>query len=350
MRTSLHLLMLTFSFSFAFLLLPNRLNLYDNKLTGDLPAEIGDLVSLTSFDISQNNLQGSIPPSFSNLSGLVSLSAHNSNFGGSLPAFDNLPNLNDLDLGYNSFEGTIPDTFLSGVSSKAESISVSLEFNTLSGDIPIGLKDFDKMVLHLEGNQVSGIPSTLCENQGWMDGEVGNVPSDSRCDAILCASGSWNEFGKATSDSPCIPCPTSSFFGQVFCGNEKSSREKEILDQFFVSTGGRYWSKLHDNWLRPGVPLCSREGVHCAGDESKNEDVLELRLNGFGLRGTIPSEIWELPKLRKLGLTENPVAISFEGIESATALIVLQTSQCQIRSLNGIEKAPNKLAEVHLAR
>jgi hypothetical protein len=73
-------------------------------------------------------------------------------------------------------------------------------------------------------------------------------------------------------------------------------------------------------------------------------------MNRFGLRGTIPSEIWELSHARQLAFTNNEVAVSFEGIEKATALKVLKLSMCHIRSLEGIENVSSGLSELHLAK
>jgi Leucine-rich repeat (LRR) protein len=186
-----------------------------------------------------------------------------------------------------------------------------------------------------------------------MEGELGKIPVESRCSAILCPPLTWNEFGKATSDSnsTCLPCDTNpTLFGQVTCGEVKTSREKEILDKIFAATGGRYWTKPHDNWMRPGVPICSREGIFCGGGALSNEGVLDIKLGGFGLRGEIPAELWEFSNLRALILTDNAVGIGFSGIENVQGLRVLKCSACQIRSLTGLRNAPPKLAEVHLAR
>lgn len=183
-----------------------------------------------------------------------------------------------------------------------------------------------------------------------MEGEVGQVAKELRCNAILCPPGTWNEYGKETAAGACKECPgNTDLFGQVECGGTNaSSREKEILDKLFVETGGRYWNKTHENWQKPGVPICQREGVSCFNADD-NEGVRELRMNGFGLRGTIPKEIWELTDARQLAFTNNPVDVNFDGIEKATGLIVLKLSSCHLRTLEGLGNAPQSLKELHLA-
>ena len=196
---------------------------------------------------------------------------------------------------------------------------------------------------------IFSLPQTICEHSGWMDGEVGRVAEASKCNAILCPPLTWNENGKATDSSVCKDCPENdSLYGQTFCSSAPENRERQILDKLFSMTGGPYWSKGHDNWLRPGVPICQREQVNCFNSDA-DEGVREILLNGFGLRGTIPSDIWDLPSARELAFTNNAVDVSFEGIEKATALRTLKLSQCHLRTLQGIGNAPSRLTELHIA-
>ena len=180
-----------------------------------------------------------------------------------------------------------------------------------------------------------------------MDGEVGRVVEAMKCDAILCPPLTWNNNGKATNSSACKDCPENdSLYGQTLCSSAPENQERQILDKLFAMTGGR--TRAHDNWLRPGVPICQREQVNCF-DGNADEGVREILLNGFGLRGTVPSEIWSLPSARELAFTNNAVDVSFQGIEKATALQTLKLSHCHIRSLDGLGKATNRLTELHLA-
>jgi hypothetical protein len=182
-----------------------------------------------------------------------------------------------------------------------------------------------------------------------MDGEVGQLAEESKCNAILCPPLTWNENGKEISASSCKECAENeSLFGQTTCGQSQSSREREILDKLYSMTGGRYWTHAHDNWLRPGLPICQREGINCASDDS-DEGVREILMNGFGMRGTIPTEIWELPIARELAFTNNAVDVSFHGIENATALRTLKLSQCHLRTLYGLGNATTSLSELHIA-
>jgi hypothetical protein len=185
-----------------------------------------------------------------------------------------------------------------------------------------------------------------------MDGEVGRLDEGSRCNAILCPPGTSSSFGKETAESTCTECAENTdLYGQVGCGETDGEQfwEKAILDKFFSMTGGRYWNRAHANWLKPGVPICQREGVGCFNPDD-NFGVRELDMNAFGLRGTVPNDIWKLTDARLFSFTDNPVDVTFDGIEQATSLIVLKLSNCHLRTLDGLGNVSKKLLELHLAR
>ncbi|XP_034711252.1 receptor-like protein EIX2 isoform X2 [Vitis riparia] len=96
-----------------------------NKLIGEIPIEVTDLVELVSLNLSRNNLIGSIPTTI-----------------GQLKLLD------FLDLSQNQLNGRIPDT----LSQIADLSVLDLSNNTLSGKIPLGtqLQSFDASTY--EGN------------------------------------------------------------------------------------------------------------------------------------------------------------------------------------------------------
>lgn len=197
-------------------------------------------------------------------------------------------------------------------------------------------------------SSTNSIPPQLCNKTDWMHGHVGEV----RCDAILCPPKSWNIYGKQTAGRTCRPCELNvSFYGQTHCGDEASSvltDEKAILDSLFARTGGLYWTKNHSKWLDPDAPICSREGIVCATAKG-HSNVLEIDLSNFGLRGVVSSDIWQLPTLRQLKFSNNAISIEFNGIEKASSLMSLKLTDCHLRQLDGLRKAPSSLKEIHLA-
>lgn len=72
-----------------------NLNLSGNHLIGGIPDSIGDLVSLESFDLSRNELSGKIPTSISFLTSLSHLNLSYNNFWGRIPTGNQLQTLDD---------------------------------------------------------------------------------------------------------------------------------------------------------------------------------------------------------------------------------------------------------------
>ena len=61
------------------------LNLSKNQLSGEIPAELGNLANLTSLSLKSNQLSGSIPPELAELSNLVVLDLAQNQLSGDLP-------------------------------------------------------------------------------------------------------------------------------------------------------------------------------------------------------------------------------------------------------------------------
>lgn len=78
-----------------------------NRLTGNIPNEIGNLYKLKTIDFDLNfGLTGSIPRDIGNLTGLKTIKVRGNGLTGSIPVeFSNLSYLNMLSLSYNQLEG-----------------------------------------------------------------------------------------------------------------------------------------------------------------------------------------------------------------------------------------------------
>ena len=117
-------------------------------MSGEIPAELGNLPNLEDLNLSDNQLSGEIPAELANLSNLEDLDLSFNQLSGEIPAeLGNLPNLGFLDLSFNQLRGEIP--------AELGKISILiLPGNQLSGEIPIETGNAPN--LSLDGNQLSG--------------------------------------------------------------------------------------------------------------------------------------------------------------------------------------------------
>ena len=109
------------------------LELTENQLSGQLPAELGNLDNLEQLDLGGNQLSGSIPAQLGNLANLTVLALGNNQLTGTIPAqLSNLTNLTGLWIWGNKLTGTVPAQLgsLSGLT------SLSLQDNQLTGELP----------------------------------------------------------------------------------------------------------------------------------------------------------------------------------------------------------------------
>ena len=137
-----------------------HLDLYDNELTGEIPAELGSLTNLVGLSLYRNELTGEIPVELGSLTNLAELSLFSNQLTGEIPAeLGSLTNLQTLSLFSNQLTGEIPAA-LGGLTSLAE---LYLFSNQLTGEIPAELGSLPTLRwLNLSGNQLTGeIPAAL---------------------------------------------------------------------------------------------------------------------------------------------------------------------------------------------
>jgi Leucine-rich repeat (LRR) protein len=245
-----------------------------------------------------------------------------------------------FDASDNDLTGPIPDNFLINSIRLNDTVTVYLQHNEIVGTIPKNLVRFSFLDLNLAGNEVLEIPAELCSVSGWMQGYVGQVGN---CSAILCPRGSFNQFGYQLPENPCLPCSHLDdvpFLGNTHC--EDFTSERDTLEKLFDDTGGEFWENS-TSWYSD-APICSWFGVLCAdGDVQDASGITHLKLEGNGLSGTLPSEIWTLPALQSLKMDGNEgLFINFEGIANAAdTLETLSLSHVKVSSLNGIGSLTN---------
>ena len=136
------------------------LSLSVNQLSGEIPAELGSLANLAWLSLGDNQLSGEIPAELGNLAGLVDLMLAVNQLSGEIPAeLGNLASLEYLYLGGNRLSGEIPPE----LGNLANLQELWLWDNRLSGEIPAELGNLANLQeLDLSDNQLSGcIPGSL---------------------------------------------------------------------------------------------------------------------------------------------------------------------------------------------
>ena len=109
-----------------------------NQLTGEMPAELGNLANLRLLSLRDNQLTGEIPPELGRLANLERLRLHNNQLSGEIPAeLGSLTNLEHLRLDGNQLTGEIP----AELGSLTNLTVLYLSGNRLTGCVPASLKD-----------------------------------------------------------------------------------------------------------------------------------------------------------------------------------------------------------------
>jgi hypothetical protein len=130
------------------------LSLRSNRLTVDLPPDVGSIPALHSLYLQHNNLSGIIPTSLS--SSLTFLDLSYNTFDGEIPLkVQNLTQLTALLLQNNSLSGPIPDLQLPKLR------HLNLSNNNLSGPIPPSLQRFPSSSF-LGNSFLCGFPLEPC--------------------------------------------------------------------------------------------------------------------------------------------------------------------------------------------
>ncbi|CAL5420305.1 unnamed protein product [Camellia sinensis] len=137
-----------------------------NKLSGEIPSSIGNWTLLNQLWLEENDFQGNIPSSLGNCRGLILLNLYGNNLSGSIPQeVVGLSSLSKaLDLSRNSLTGHIPLE----IGSLKTLVELNLSYNKLSGKIPSSLGSCETLeYLFLDNNSLEGaIPQSLSSLKG----------------------------------------------------------------------------------------------------------------------------------------------------------------------------------------
>lgn len=132
------------------------LSLEGNRFTGPIPSSISKLTRLTQLKLGSNLLTGSIPIGIQQLKSLTFLSLERNRFTGPVPDFwGSFPELRILRLSHNKLTGKIPRS----ISALAPKLNyLELGHNLITGNIPEFLGNFRALdTLDLSSNFISGV-------------------------------------------------------------------------------------------------------------------------------------------------------------------------------------------------
>ncbi|KAJ1269832.1 hypothetical protein BS78_06G008300 [Paspalum vaginatum] len=137
--------------------LSSQLNIFfadRNQLTGELPATLSNLSTLSMIDFSENQLSGSIPKSITMMGNLVMMYLYGNRFSGPIPEqLGVLGNLQQLVLHDNQLSGSIPD----GIGNLSTLVYLDLSQNQLTSTVPASLFHLERLVqLDLYQNSLNG--------------------------------------------------------------------------------------------------------------------------------------------------------------------------------------------------
>nr|XP_011460821.1 PREDICTED: probable leucine-rich repeat receptor-like serine/threonine-protein kinase At3g14840 isoform X1 [Fragaria vesca subsp. vesca] len=132
------------------------ISLVGNRLTGSIPAELGNITTLESLAIDFNSFSGVLPEELGNLTRIQRMLLTSNNFTGELPeTFAKLTDLTDFRISDSSFSGKIPD-FIQGWTNLE---GLVIQASGFTGPIPSGISlltsIIDLRITDLNGSESS---------------------------------------------------------------------------------------------------------------------------------------------------------------------------------------------------
>ena len=133
------------------------------KLKGPLYEEVGGINQLHYISIQNNE-------------------SDPGNITGPLPSFSDLVNIQELYLNGNFFTGYIPTNFLANTITMEKLVTVILNNNNLTGELPAELDRLNKIQIYVQGNKPRNLEEEMWKMKKWNGGLVGTFGFD----AIIC--------------------------------------------------------------------------------------------------------------------------------------------------------------------
>ena len=291
------------------------LNLYQNELTGTIPAEMGGLSRLNRASMNYNAISGAIPAELGKLARLQRLELNDNEFEGGLPPeMGGMKDLEYLDVAHNNnLAGVVPhtfaglelETFYSANTELCVPPSLKAWFDEISAtDNPTPCTTritLDPSSLYFE---VLGDTATLsatsitAEGDTLHDAAIAWASADTAI-ATVDSTGLVTTIGYGTT---AVTATSDSLTGTAEVEIVFKLSDREVLDSIYRLTGGENWTDT-TNWLSD-EPLSEWFGV----EVSDSGKVVGLALGDNDLTGSIPGVLAELDSLVTLDLSGNALA------------------------------------------
>lgn len=280
------------------------LNLNGFGLNGDIPEDIANFKELSLIDLGNNaSLTGNIPASWANLTALTTVRLSQTSVSGTLPLeWASLTALTQVEISGTSVEGPLP-TDLFNNWTLLQTLDLSANEN-LSGILPVELDSLETLV---------SVKLNSCHFTGGIPAEWGNLPvscvdlqvyGNKLTDEIPLAiqghenwtNGKWDAY--KDSDTHFLRTQQDN----VFLDLEKvPNAQRDVLMSLFNNLDGKNWPAAKKKNWNTDNDISTWGGVTVA-----NDAIVELNLNGFGLKGELPEDLSALTSLVLLDLGNNP--------------------------------------------
>ncbi|KAM3310207.1 hypothetical protein ACQJBY_031099 [Aegilops geniculata] len=308
------------------------LDLSDNSLSGSLPQSFGDK-ELHYLSLSKNSITGVIPTDLCNMISLELIDLSENNLSGELPnCWQESSKLYVIDFSSNNLWGEIPST----MGSQNSLMSLHLSNNSLSGILPTSLQSCQMLVfLDLAGNNLSGnIPR-------WIGGSL---------KSLIFLSLGFNQFsGEIPEELSQLPAlqlldlsnnrlsgPVPSFLGNLTAFYLVNQNKLPVLQFKVYGVGDAYFSVYADaveaTWK--GQRLYFKRTVFL---------LTGIDLSGNQLTGEIPSGIRFLSGIHFLNLSRNHIGGSIPA--ELGNLVDLELLDLSWNDLSG--PIPHSLTSLH---
>ena len=177
--------------------LPNFrfLSLASNNLSGPIPDGVFSITSLEDLDLSYNEFTGTLSDSIGDLTNLKTFNCNGAGISGPLPAtIGSLANLEEFSASENEFTGILPNALNSLTNLRTLALQQVTENNVgITGPLPSFINLEQLTSLHLDGNAITGtLPSNFLINSRRLQAGIDIGLSDNLLRGAIPAG--WSRF------------------------------------------------------------------------------------------------------------------------------------------------------------